>query len=403
MKALVTLIALLFGTVLVTLAAVHDPGYVLIERHPWSLEMPLTLFVLLLILAVALLYFVLHVTLRLFRIPRDVGRWRLDRRLRHLQKTLHKGLIKLIEGDFAAAERDLVGDTQADDVPGIHYLAAACAAQGQEQYERRDQYLTRAQGTNGLALAAGLLQAHLHESAHEHERALATLSALRVAYPGNRVVLRLLARRARALRDWTVVARLAPELRRYRALDPAAIDELELEAHRQLLKLATANGADAEAAWRAIPRARRAHPTLVALYAQSLIGKGAEAEAEDLLVPALRHQLHDDLLAAYGALRGPETLRRLSQAEGWLKTVPDNGALLLCLARLACEAKLPGKAREYAERCARQANASEHFAELALVMEQLGDGDQAREYYRRGLKLRKAACEPPAEGALLPL
>lgn len=404
MKTLSTILVLLFITVILTLAALHNPGYVLIERRPWSLEMPLTLFVLLLVATVGILYFALHVVLRLLHIPRDVGRWRLDRRVRHLQRALHTGLTKLLEGDHAGAERDLVSDLKAEDVPNIHYLAAACAAQGQGQYDKRDEYLTLAQAAPELTLATGLLQAHLFEATREYERSLATLSALRIAHPGNRTVLRLLAQRARGLRDWTVVARLVPELRRYKAMDGAVIDEWEIEAHRQLLVLATIHPENnAEAVWHAVPKNRRQHPALVAVYARGLIRRGAFGEAEQLLLGALRQQPAEDLFSAYSELpQGPDSLRLLSQAEAWLKSSPENGSLLLCLTKLALRANLPGKAREYAERCARQGPTSDIYAELAQTMERLGDEERAREYYRRGLDCQRGQGDHHPETALLP-
>ncbi|WP_298135436.1 heme biosynthesis HemY N-terminal domain-containing protein [Acidiferrobacter sp.] len=406
MKILSAIIALLLVTILLTLAAMHDPGYVLIERSPWSVEMPLTLFGLLLIVAVILLYGLLHMTVRLVRLPKDVGRWRLDRRLRHQQKALHSGLIKFLEGDHAGAEKDLVGDIKTDSVPGIHYLAAACAAQGQGHPEKRDEYLTQAHNVPGLGLAAGLLQAYLYEAAREYERSLATLNALRISHPGNRRVLRLLAQRARGLRDWTTIAQLTPELRRYKVMEPAAIDDLERDAHRHLLVLASQHApGEIEAAWRAIPKAHRQHPSLVAIYARSLIRQGAIEEAERLLSPALRHEPADELFAAYGELHGDNALRFLSQAETWLKAAPQNATLLLALAKLAQAANLPGKAREYAERCARQNPPPDLYAELALVMERLGDEARAREYCRRGLDLQKTKNDNgrPVEPLLLPL
>ncbi len=406
MKILSAIVALLVVTVLVTLAAMHNPGYVLIERSPWSVEMPLTLFGLLLIAAVILLYVLLHVVMRLLRLPKDVGRWRLDRRLRHQQKALHSGLIKFLEGDHAGAEKDLVGDIKTDDVPGIHYLAAACAAQGQGRQEKRDEYLTQAQRMPGLALAAGLVQAYLHEAGREYERSLATLNALRISHPGNRTVLRLLAQRARGLRDWTAITQLTPELRRYKVMEPAVIDDMERDAHRHLLLLASHHAqTDTETVWRAIPRAYRQHPALIAIYARSLIRQGAMDEAERLLAPALRHEPTDELFAAYGELEGDNALRFLSQAEPWLKVSPQSAVLLLALAKLALAANLPGKAREYAERCARQNPPYDLYAELALVMERLGDEPRAREYCRRGLDLQKAKNDNgrPAEPLFLPL
>jgi len=405
MKTLSAILVLLIATVLLTVAAMHNPGYVLIERKPWSIEMPLTLFGLLLVALVTALYFALHLTMRLLRIPRDVGRWRIDRRVRHLQKALHTGLIKILEGNHSGAEKDLVGDIKVDDVPGIHYLAAALAAQGQGHTEQRDEYLTQAQKTPGLALGSGLLQAHLHEAAHEYERSLATLNGLRVSHPGNRTVLRLLAQRARGLRDWTLLTQLIPELRRYKAMEPSAINEIEREAYRQLLLVATSHATDdTDTVWRSVPKNHRQHPTLIALYAHALIQRESLEEAERLLLAALRHDATDELFKVYGELHGKESLRFLSQAETWLKTHLQSSALLLCLAQLSLAANLPGKAREYAERCARQNPSADTFAELTQVMERLDDPVRAREYCHRSLELHRIRTETPRpEEFFLPL
>ncbi len=51
MKLLIFIIAVLFASIALTLLAMENPGYVLIAREPWSIEMPLTLFGLLFIIA----------------------------------------------------------------------------------------------------------------------------------------------------------------------------------------------------------------------------------------------------------------------------------------------------------------------------------------------------------------
>lgn len=390
MKILTVIVVLLLASVSLTLMALHNPGYVLIERTPWSVEMSLTLFVLLLAAAVGILYFTVHASLRLLHIPRDVSRFRLNRRTRQMQRALTQGLVQLIEGDYGSAEKKLVGDFKADRVPGIHYLAAACAAHGQQQYERRDEYLTHAQTCPELALATGLLQARLYAAGAEQERALATLAALRIAHPGNRRVLRALAQQAQTMKDWTTLAHLAPALRRYKAMDPAAIDALELEAHRELLTM-TANSDDGDvAAFRALPKNLREHPALLAIHVRGLIRRQAMDEAERLLLPVLHREPDDDLFAVYGELKGSDPLRLLSQAETWLARSPASGALLLTLAKLALRAQLPGKAREYAERCLRHNPTADTYAQLAAVMEALGEDARAREYCQRGLELQRS-------------
>ena len=82
MKLLFFIIALLFAAVLITLYALDNPGYVLIAHAPWSIEMSLTLFIPLMIVVSFLFYLSLYIILRLWRIPRDVGRWRTRRQAR---------------------------------------------------------------------------------------------------------------------------------------------------------------------------------------------------------------------------------------------------------------------------------------------------------------------------------
>ncbi|MDA8390998.1 MAG: hypothetical protein M0Z76_09770 [Gammaproteobacteria bacterium] len=392
MRTLTGVIILLLVTAGATLLAMHNPGYVLIERAPYSIEMPLTLFAVLLVTTVALLYFSIHVVLRVLHIPRAVSLWRLDRRVRLLQRALHDGLVKIVEGDYAAAEKELIGDFKADSVPGVHYLAAAYAAQAQNQNERRDEYLSRAQSMRGLTLATGLLQSHLYAMGREYERSLATLTALRVAHPGNRTVLQELAKRARALKDWTAITQIIPELRRHKALEPAEIDSLELDAHRELLTAALGTGPGWENAFRTLPKSLRHHPVVVALQARGLTQSGEMRRAESLLIPALEHTPHEALFAAYGDLRSADPLRALSQAESWLIAAPESPALLVALAKLAVAAQLPGKAREYADRVSHLESTRETFVQLVGLMDQLGDTGKAAEYCRRSLKLGRRAA-----------
>ncbi len=82
MKLLTFILVVLFAGVLVALYAVENPGYVLLARAPWSLEMPLTLFVPLMLVVFGLLALALYILVRLARIPQDVEGWRTTRRTR---------------------------------------------------------------------------------------------------------------------------------------------------------------------------------------------------------------------------------------------------------------------------------------------------------------------------------
>ncbi|MEK9133346.1 MAG: heme biosynthesis HemY N-terminal domain-containing protein, partial [Pseudomonadota bacterium] len=243
MKLLFFIIALLFAAALITLYALDNPGYVLIAHAPWSIEMSLTLFIPLMIVVSFLFYLSLYIILRLWRIPRDVGRWRTRRHARRARTALIQGLTNLAEGNWVEAEAQLLAGMRHGDTPLLNYLGAAMACEGQGNSEKRDEYLALAhKNASQYDLAIGMTQAYLQHQARQMEQSLATLNELRGNAPKHRQVLKLLAQVHLELRDWTGLIELLPDLRQSYAMTTKEVDALELQAHRELLKLSLPSG-----------------------------------------------------------------------------------------------------------------------------------------------------------------
>lgn len=395
MKLLLFVLAVLFIAIGVTLYAMDNPGYVLIARAPWSVEMPLTLFVVLEILAIVVSYAVIQVTIRLLNIPRDVARWRQLRRERRAHESLVHGVLHLLEGNFVQAEKRLITDLRYSDSAVLNYLAAAYCAHAEGDLEKRTEFLSLAHKARGSHdLAAGLLQAQLHIQGREFEQALATLTQLRIQTPAHPPMLRLLARVYRDLKDWTNLANLIPELRRRKALPAEAVDRLEVQTHRELLMLPLPAGSVRvlEKAWESVPKALRSHPALLETYAHQLLKQGERDRAEALLGDALAKQWHENLVELYGQLRSSNPAKQLATAEGFAAAHPNDAALLLALGRLAQAAGNLPKAREYLTRATQISDRPETHAALATILEDSGDAALALKHYRR-------CAQPDAETA----
>lgn len=384
-----------FGLIFLTLAvlgtlyAIEDPGYVLIARSPWSIEMPLTLFVPLLLIGYLVLYVALFLIVRLWRIPRDVARWRVRRHGREGRTALTRGLTHLAEGNWVEAEAALLLSQRHGDAPLLSCLGAAVAAQGQGMPEKRDEYLAQAHRhapEGGLAI--GMVQAYLQHLAGQREQSLATLTNLHREQPRHKHVLKLLALVYGDLRDWTGLIELLPELRRTQALPQNELDELEIKAHRELLTQSLPKGAldVLTKAWGAVPKSLRRHPTLIAIHARQLLQQSDMKQAESVLRTALDTAWDPRLIALYGELRGEDVNEYLEIAEGWLAPHPDEAPLLLTLGRLAVHAGQLPKARQYLEQSfAREAStAAAH--ELGMLLERLGEKETALDVYRSGLE-----------------
>lgn len=393
MKLVLFVLATLFVAIVITLAAIENPGYVLIARTPWSIEMPLTLFVPLMLVGGFVVYVLGYSLVRLMRIPRDVARWRTRRQVRRARAALAHGFIKLIDGDFVAAEAELIAGLRHGELPLLNYLAAAYCAQEQGMIEKRDEYLANAQrNATQHASAVSMMQARLQQSARQNEQALATLTELRQSQPRNRYLLRLLAHVYQELRDWTGLAELAPELRNQAALPHVEIDALELRAHKELLQLSLPPGSqDVLAhAWNVVPKPLRRHPSLLAIYARQLVQQNEMQEAETALRMALDNQWDSELAALYGQVYGENPSEQLAHAESWLSSHPDDSGLHLACARLALHANDLAKSRAYFDKCIALNGPIDAYRELGALLERLGEKDKATTIYRRGLDAQAA-------------
>lgn len=402
MRLVAFIIAMLLAAVLTTLYALNNPGYVLISRAPWSMEMSLTVFILLLLAGYATFYLLLFILVRLFHIPRDVTRWRAQRNVRQARKALTTGLVKLTEASWVEAEAQFLASMRFSESPLLTYLGAACVNQGQGNIEKRDEYLAAAyRSAPQNHLAIGMTQANLQYLAHQSEQALATLTELRATAPKHKHILKLLAQLYLELRDWTNLVELVPDLRQNNVMNQKEIEALELRAHRELLMLTLPSGSldVLKKAWGAVPKALRRHSSLVAIYARQLIQQNDMNEAEEFLRRAIDEDWDDRLVDLYGYVKSDRPIEQLELAESWLGSHPENPKLLLALGRLAMQASNDArtrtdaqtrsnaatKARAYLEKCIHLRGPIEAYRELGTLLERLGETDKALVCYRRGL------------------
>ena len=388
MRFVVFVLAVVFVAMLATLYTIENPGYVLIARAPWSIEMSLALFIPLALFASLLLYLLIYVFVRIWRIPRDVSRWRFRRQSHSARTDLFEGLVNASEGNWIDAETKLLASMRNSDIPLLNYLGSACASQGQGKVEKRDEYLALAhKSAPQNYLAIGMTQAFLQYQARQYEQALATLTELRTLAPRHQPVLKLLALVYRELRDWTGLANLLPDLKKHDALSSKEISALELQAHRELLTLSLPSGSldVLRRAWNAVPKALHKNPSLIAIYTRQLIRQGEMNEAEKLLRAGIEESWDDTLVELYGHVRSDNRSDQLDAAESWLGGHGGNPVLLLSLARVALLNEIEGKARSYVEKAIAVRGFAEAYEFYGSLLEKLGEAENALAAYRKGL------------------
>jgi len=373
-----TLAAVIVGAVVAQLL-LQDRGYVLVNFLDYSVEMSVPALLVLLCAG----YLAVRLALAIWRAPRKLGSSVADARTRRAGSKLTRGLIHMAEGDWAKGERLLTQSVKGSESPLINYLLAARAAQRQGLDDRRDDWLRRAYEEMPEAEAAILLtQAELQLEHEEYEQALATLSRVEESHPDHPLALELLIRTHGALADWDRVLALLPKLKGAAELGDVAAAAL---AHYIARKDIAAD--DLEALWRKLPAPLRKRPSLIAIHAEGLSRLGRADAGEKALRAALRTRWDEALVRAYGKIVSSQPSRQLKRAEQWLKTHPEDAALLLSAARLCMAVELWGKARSYLESSLALLPEPAAYALYGQLLKALGEEDEAALAFRSGLAL----------------
>ena len=395
MKKLVIILFILAAAIWVTLLALEDPGYVLIDVKGYTIESSLVFTVIVLLLA----FVVLHLLVRFYGNVKSVGKgyrlWRIRRTSDKANEYLVKGLLELSEGKWSEAEKDVLKYAGNNQPSLLNYLAAARAAQEQGAYERRDLYLKDAHQTAPNAdIAVGLTQAQLQLDQNQMEQALATLRRLQQLDPKHKQVLKTLARLYRDLGDWEHVVEIIPSLRKRKIFTDSYVDQMEESAYLALLEQAARQGEQKalQDLWYRVPQSAQEKELIMVKYIGYLFIVGGSDLAEPLIRNALRKYWSEPLVRYYGLLKSPDPKAQLNYAETWLSNHENNAVLLLTLGRLCLRNGLWGKARSYLEASVGAGRLPEAYNELGYLLEKMGENGKAIECYRHGL-LNAQGCE----------
>lgn len=387
MKSLLYLLATIAVVTFLTLYAMDDRGYVLINVWGYTIESSLVTWLVVLATGFFGLHFLLRLTNQAFHVPSEMKKWRSQRRQYHASQSLLLGLENLAEGNWRKAEKEVLKHISDSQMPMLNYLTAARAAHELNDYDKRDRYLKLA-GQNAKFSDVGvrLTQAELQMRQNQHEQALATLKALQQQDPQHRTVIKTLAKVYRELEEWNDLIALIPSLRRQKVYPQDELDSLEREAYIKLVTSGDRNETvDLSDVWYRMPPQVQNNTKVLTLYIQQRLKQNQSDIAEPLIRNALKKQWNDELVRLYGVIDGADANAQLSHAEAWLAKEENNPYLLLTLGRLSMRCKLWGKARSYLEASIGAKGLPEAHNELAHLLEQLGEKELAMQQYRQGL------------------
>ena len=368
------------------LLAQDDPGYVLISRWPYEIEISLALLLAISILGVVGIYFLVRSILRIFRTPSDIRSWQLARKHRRADDATLLGYARLIEGEWEEAEALLTAGLGKGSTPLLQYLGAAYAAQQRGDFENRDQYLLEARSQSPEHLTAiEITRARLLERAGQIDEARGVLEDLYEQGVRHGAVQMMLIDALRQQEDWPALEKLMQKNREIKKLPHA--ESVSLRQQIQMHRLTGHD--DPQTAWRRLGRRDRKNPVLQAAHARALIDAGQSDIAEKFLRKCINRKWDGELVRLYGCVRSERIDEQLQRAEHWRLGHQDDPHLLMTLARLNIENSNRQKAKELVLKAIQIGGTKESYLELGLLLESLGESDKALQCYRRGLQIEE--------------
>ncbi len=381
-----TLVVFVVAVCLALVLREHS-GNVLIVAQPWRIELSLTLAVLLLVASFVVLYIVLRVIAWIGGGPERFRSWRSLRAEKRDHDLLESGWIKVLEGRYADADKDLsklIGRTHAGGRKVLAGLASARACHNLGEFSRRDEALALASASakdnTRLREAAATVAAEMYLDQNRPKEALDLLRPMQDASSAHLQSTQLLLRAYRQLHDNERIYELTRLL-----LRRGAIEKTEA---RNLIEISTAARLQAagidgfKAIWGDLKSDERLLPDIALAAAKVQAGAGNQQEAAKILEASLNARLEPRLLSVYAQCPPDQVARRLSKAESWLKSHPDDAALLAALGKLCLTGELWGQGEHYLLRSMKLRSDLRIHALLGSLYDSLGRTADAMTHWR---------------------
>ncbi|MDO8466315.1 MAG: heme biosynthesis protein HemY [Gallionella sp.] len=380
-------ILLLFAAAAALVTASHNPGYVLLVYPPYRIELSFTLFIVLSMFAFASGYGLVRLMIAALQLPAHVRKFRMERAQTKARELLGDALNAFFEGHYAAAEKASARAMELGDTSTLHPIIAARSAHELREYEKRDAYLSAAEGKAAGDSTMRLMAAakFMLDQRNPHA-ALNTLQELRDSgVKGHPGVLSLELKAYQQAGNWDEVLNVLDQLEKREAIDVIAAAQLRQQAWLENIRQQDSLDGLSDCL-KKIPSDFKRRGKIAAAAARALIQHGGHMFAQQLLSDSLNAQWDSDLVALYGDCQPGDGAAQIEQAEKWLKQHKDDAGLLLALGKLCLHQKLWGKAQNYLEASISVSPSHAAYTALGQLAERMGKPDEAFKYYQRAME-----------------
>jgi HemY protein len=366
----------------------QDPSLMALSIGDLSIEMPMWLAIVFILIAIGMILFCSRIINELFSGYYNSRNYFRVFKQKKAKRHTTQALLQLAQSQWELAEKNALKGAAFSELPFLNYVSAAKAAQEQQAWERRDKYLALAvNNVPDSKLSAGIIKAKLQYKQGDLNQSLVTLQELKEINHKHPVILGLLADVYEQTKDWERLLELLPDLKKYNSCPKYMLHELSEQTYRGLLldKMQQYGKQELIRFWKSIPKSMRNSVNVVETYVSCLCKLDSHLEAAETLKSVLRKIWDKKLVKMYGFVQTNNLGRQLFVAEEWLKEHPGDPILLLTIARLCLRHQLWGKAKDYLEMSIQLNPTPEAYAELGRLLSYLGESERCQDCYRKGL------------------
>jgi HemY protein len=383
-------ILLLFAAAVALVTASHNSGYVLLVYPPYRIELSLTLFITLYLLAFIFGYGLVRLMVAALQLPSYVRRFRLERAQGKARELLDDALGAFFEGRYAAAEKAAARAMELGDTSALHPIIAARSAHELRDYEKRDTYLSAAEGKSAGDTTMRLMATtKFMLDQREPRAALNALQELRDSgVKGHLGALSLELKAQQQAGNWDEVLKVLEQLEKRASIDATVAEQMRQQAWLEKIR-AQEDVAGLTACLKNMPVSLKRRARIAAAAAHALIQHGSGPLAQQLLSDSLDAQWDSELVTLYGDCQSGNVVAQIEQAEKWLNQHKDDAGLLLALGKLCLHQKLWGKARSYLDASASVSPSHGAYTALGQLAERLGQPDEGVRYYQKAMELAR--------------
>ncbi len=388
MKYLLWVIALFAAAAALAIVS-KNPAYVQLVYPPYRVEVSLTMFIVMSLLAFVSGYWLVRLISSFLNLPEHVRQFRMKRAQIRARKLLDDMLGAFFEGRYTDAEKAAEKAIKSGETSVLYPIIAARSAHELHEFKKRDAYMAVAGGKKAGDSTMRLMAAtKFMLDEHDPESALEALRELRDSGVKNHSgALSMELNAQQQAGNWDEVLKLLDKLEKLDAIDAADADQLRQQTWFNKIRQQK-DLAELTSCLKIVPTGIRRLGKFVALAASALIELGGCEQARKLLTDSLNAQWDSELVALYGDCQSDDVVEQIEQAEKWLNLHNQDSGLMLALGKLCMHQKLWGKAQSYLDASISLKPSRAAFEASARLAEMLGYADDASRKYQQAANFK---------------